>query len=580
MQKQNDNTPLVDTDSQPIQEQKTPNEAQTHEVIPYHAFGGRWKDAYCEIYGELPTQTWDKLSKTDKSKITSILNKYQAESERQMPAITQSYFASDTPDSFLNEWLQTGNLLTNLAIDSEMETLFKYNGKNWDMFEYKAYERLINQALKSLIPDGFNNSKVKSLADMSHKELQTLPMPKDGYLSFNNTVIEVSKSGEVVTHKHSKEFGLMATATYNYDQGAKDCPNFIKWLDHASVNKELEPCEEKRNTILAALYFVATNQYRWQFFIEIVGEGGSGKSIALHICKILAGGESNTVAIDLNALEGNSGKGAYANLIGRRLIVCPDQETVAGELAMTKRITGNDPISIPRMHKNDINLPLLPAVMVMTANQPLIATDRSSGVFRRRVSIFMNNVVAEADKDIELSEKLEMEAAAILNHVLNSFDTPKDAYQVLKKAVNNSDKMDAMLATEPLTQWIVECLTPTQGHREVIGSRMGVDQAKKGGQTNSAKQLLQEAEVALYPNYLVWCDTKGIGKPLSVVKFPDAVESKIKQLSSLGYIPVNKIKPYKKSTFENIQINQKSDFLNELRETVDNYCKFEPERDF
>ena len=574
----NNNPPQLEASNLQVKTHDLSSETQSHEVIPYHAFGGQWKDAYCEIYGELPSKTWDKLGKTDKSKITSILNKYQTERERQAPKVKQGYFPSDTPDSFINEWLQSSELLINLAIDSEMETLFKYNGKNWDMFEYKAYERLINQALKTLMPDGYNNGKVKSLADMSHKELQMLPIPRDGYLSFNNTVIEVTKTGEVILHNHDKQFGLMATATYNYDQSAKNCPNFIKWLDHAAVNKDLEPCDEKRSTILAALYFVATNQYRWQFFIEIVGEGGSGKSIALHICKILAGGESNTVAIDLNALEGNSGKGAYANLIGRRLIVCPDQETVAGELAMTKRITGNDPISIPRMHKNDINLPLLTAVMVMTANQPLIATDRSSGVFRRRVSIFMNNVVSEADKDIELSEKLELEAAAILNYVLNAFDTPKDAYHILKKAVNNSDKMDAMLATEPLTQWIVECLTPTQGHREVIGSRMGVDQAKKGGQTNSAKQLLQEAEIALYPNYLVWCDTKGIGKPLSVVKFPDAVESKIKQLSSLGYVPVNKIRPYKKSTFENIQINQSSDFLIELRETVDNYCKFETER--
>lgn len=547
----------------------------TGEICPLHSCGNRWKDAYCEIYGEMPTHTWDKLSKTDKSKVTSILNKYQAEDQKGEPKFDYNFFPSDTPDSFLNDYLQDDNLLVKLAIDSEMETLFKYNGKNWDVFEYKAYEKMIGHILKSVMPDGFSNGKVKSLADMSHKELQILPPPKDGYLSFKNTVIEVTKSGEVITHDHDKSFGLMATASYNYDKTASNCPNFMKWLNHAAVNKDLEPCEEKRKTILAALYFVATNQYRWQFFIEIIGEGGSGKSIALHICKILAGGDSNTVAIDLDALEGNSGKGAYANLIGRRLIACPDQETVAGELAMTKRITGNDPISIPRMHKNDINLPLLPAVMVITANQPLIATDRSSGVFRRRVSILMNNVVSEEDKDIELVDKLDDEAAAILNSVLNAFDTPKDAYLTLKKAINNSDKMEAMLTTEPLTQWIVECLVPSPTHREAIGSKLGVDQARKGGQTNTAKQLLKEAESALYPNYLVWCETKGINKPLSVVKFPDAVESKIKQLSSLKYIPLVKVKPKNKSSFENIQINQYSDFLAELREAAKNYCEFE-----
>lgn len=557
------------------------NETTTkNNVTPLHKLNNQWKNAYTAIYGEQPSKDWADISASDKKQITSILNKWQKEQEakakeEERNQQNRAYFESDTPDSFISEWIRSTSKLDNFAIDSEMETIFKYNGKHWELLEYKAFERFISEdCLAPTMPDGYANGKVRAVADMTHKVLSYVPEPKHGYINFNNCAVEITKDGTVKTFVHNKNLGLTATSLYNYDQSLTDCPNFLKWLNHSATNKDGDLDDEKRNTLLAMLYFVATNQYRWQFFIEVVGVGGSGKSVALFICKILAGGDGNTVNLDLDSLEGQKGKGALQNIIGKRLIMSPDQETTAGEMAMLKRVTGNDPISIPRMHKCDVNLPFWSGVIVITANQPLVATDRSSGVFRRRVSIFMDNVVKEDDKDINLTEKLEQEASAIFNYVLSSFNAPQDAYKVLKDATKGKDKIAAMLATEPLTQWINDCLIPSPAHRELIGSKMGIEQARKGGQTNTAKPLLEEAERALYPNYLVWCEANGINKPLSVVKFPDAVEAKILQLETLGFIPLNKVKPKNKSTFENIQINQHSELLADLRKTVEDYCVF------
>ncbi|OOF41824.1 hypothetical protein BKK49_04375 [Rodentibacter rarus] len=50
---------------------------------------------------------------------------------------------------------------------------------------------------------------------------------------------------------------------------------------------------EKRR-ILAAFYMILTNIYKWQLFLEITGEGSSGKSIFNEIVMMLVGKENST----------------------------------------------------------------------------------------------------------------------------------------------------------------------------------------------------------------------------------------------------------------------------------------------
>ncbi|MCP5945644.1 DNA primase, partial [Klebsiella pneumoniae] len=65
---------------------------------------------------------------------------------------------------------------------------------------------------------------------------------------------------------------------------ATHAPNFWKWLRRSVAEND-----RKADRVLAALFMVLANRYDWQLFLEITGEGGSGKSVFTHIATMLAG---------------------------------------------------------------------------------------------------------------------------------------------------------------------------------------------------------------------------------------------------------------------------------------------------
>lgn len=74
--------------------------------------------------------------------------------------------------------------------------------------------------------------------------------------------------------------------------------------------------------ILAALFMVLANHYDWQLFLEVTGQGGSGKSILAEIATMLAG-EDNSTSASIETLESPRERAA---LIGFSLIRLPEQE--------------------------------------------------------------------------------------------------------------------------------------------------------------------------------------------------------------------------------------------------------------
>ncbi|TYF58944.1 hypothetical protein DJ544_26625, partial [Enterobacter roggenkampii] len=67
-------------------------------------------------------------------------------------------------------------------------------------------------------------------------------------------------------------------------------PNFTRRLNHATAGDH-----HKAERIKAALFMVLAKRHDWQLFIEVTGEGGSGKSVFSSIATTLAG-EHNTAS--------------------------------------------------------------------------------------------------------------------------------------------------------------------------------------------------------------------------------------------------------------------------------------------
>ncbi|MCP6705754.1 DNA primase, partial [Klebsiella pneumoniae] len=77
------------------------------------------------------------------------------------------------------------------------------------------------------------------------------------------------------------------------------------WLSYASDRDAI-----KMQRIAAALFMVLANRYDWQLFLEITGEGGSGKSVFTHIATMLAGAH-NTASGNMAALDSARGRAQF-----------------------------------------------------------------------------------------------------------------------------------------------------------------------------------------------------------------------------------------------------------------------------
>lgn len=156
---------------------------------------------------------------------------------------------------------------------------------------------------------------------------------------------------------------------------ATHAPSFTRWLNHATAGNN-----QKAERIKAALFMVLAKRHDWQLFIEVTGEGGSGKSVFSSIATTLAG-EHNTASGSMSTLDLARGR---AQFVGKGLIIMPDQTRYVGEGAGIKAITGGDPVEIDGKYEKQFTT-VLSAVVLATNNEPMTFTERNGGIARRRV---------------------------------------------------------------------------------------------------------------------------------------------------------------------------------------------------
>lgn len=71
---------------------------------------------------------------------------------------------------------------------------------------------------------------------------------------------------------------------------------------------------------------ILAGRHDWQLFLEITGQGGSGKSVFSRIAELLTG-RHNVASGSTRSLD--EARGRY-QFVGKRLIVLPDQPKYVG----------------------------------------------------------------------------------------------------------------------------------------------------------------------------------------------------------------------------------------------------------
>lgn len=288
---------------------------------------------------------------------------------------------------------------------------------------------------------------------------------------------------------------------YSFDRKAT-CPLIDSVLD-----RMVDGDDELRAFLDAWLVVVLRGRYDVQAFIELVGEGGTGKSTFLDIATMLVG-EENVASTDLASLEGNQFE--TASIYEKRLAVITDSARHRGGVSVLKAITGNDPVRFERKNQQQRRPYVFKGLVAIAANQPLESSDYSTGLSRRRRPIAIDSRVTEAERapyrDRErypggFKGALRAEMSGLMNRLLAI--NVNDAVAIVSNpGVGMArQRLLAELDTNPMLAWAEERLVPCSP-----GSETQVGDAD------------MDPQRGLFANYTAHCRSRGL-HPVSLTRF-------------------------------------------------------------
>lgn len=291
---------------------------------------------------------------------------------------------------------------------------------------------------------------------------------------------------------------------YPYQPTAK-CPLIDKTMTRMVGN---DP--ELVRFLYAWFLVVLLGRHDVQAFLELVGDGGTGKSTFLRLLAFLVGDE-NVNSTDLHSLEGNQFE--TAALYGKRLTIITDSARYRGEVPILKSITGGDPVRLERKHQQQRRPYVYGGLVAIAANQPLESSDYSSGLKRRRRSLSINYKISDSEKLPYLDKEkypdgfegmLKLEMSGLLNTLL-----ALDVNDAVNLIANPDDAMQAQclsieLETNPLLAWADASLVRCKSNETRVGDK-----------THAPDQ-------GLYSNYCAFIDACG-QRPVSMTRFSRAV---------------------------------------------------------
>ncbi|MEQ1975423.1 primase-like DNA-binding domain-containing protein [Xenorhabdus sp. SGI240] len=399
---------------------------------------------------------------------------------------------------------QRGALLVerygNVAVDPDSEMVYHYNGTTWETVSDNVLRRamvaIFDQHETPYSPNGINNAicAMKLQVPVIGEQRQDL-------IGFRNGVYDLSTQ-QFTPHQPEhwliNHNGIAFTPPEMGENLPEHAPDFYRWLSHAAGSNE-----HKMNRIKAALFMILANRYDWQLFIEVTGEGGSGKSIFTYIATLLAG-KHNTASGNMRALD--EARGRY-QFVGKSLITLPDQVKYVGEGAGIKAITGGDLIEVDGKYEKQFST-VIKAVVLATNNEPMSFTERNGGIARRRVIFPFNIPVKESEKDPHLPEKISRELPVIIRHLLTEFADQNKAKKLLQAQRDSNEALTVKSNSDPLYRFC--------GYLVTVNDATGMKMGNKNISPRAPR-------LYLYHAYLSFMEAHGFERPLTLTKFGESL---------------------------------------------------------
>ena len=378
--------------------------------------------------------------------------------------------------------------------------LWLYNGKCWEKTSKEnictMICKLYFEELDSGIPDGKAECVTKQLVRFIEEKPERTERPA---ITFENGVYFFD-TGEL--KPHSADYGLDFVVPCNYRTTEKEPAVFKSWLETATNGNS-----KRVDLILCQIKYHLERRYLDQIFFENVGDGGCGLTTLAGVLEAMLGPD-NVSAVDISKVDGaNADRYATYEMVGKAAWLVSDADEVSSKFANLKKITGDSSVSIRPPYASGYTAKL-PITVSIFGNQALRSTDKSGALTRRRKTIKFDNPIPKNKRDSNLPKKLAAEIPEIIAYVRKQM--PDERYmQVIFGDEHNEDMLEVMTQTESLTAWAAESIdvTGNDTDRVPVGSLIG-------WANEPFKHKLKRAEEKAMENYQLFCDVKGIAKPI------------------------------------------------------------------
>lgn len=391
-----------------------------------------------------------------------------------------------------------------LAFSNEAMIWHLFTGTHWQPVASKPVEDLITAIFYDAAPDGFELRYLKAVSKLLASGLLPLHLSSaEGAIPFENGILDPSTMTFVEV---GPDNALTWSLPYRYEPAA-DCPTIKQWLRDA-----VDGDEATLEFLRAWLAAVLVGRPDLQKFLHLLGPGGTGKGTFIRLATKLIG-ERNRTITDLRNLETN--RFETASLYGKRLVAITDSANYRGDVSVFKSLTGQDPIRLERKHQQQSGTFTYEGMVILASNEGLMASDFTSGIERRRLTVEFNHVAsadARAAWDAQGGEAavLHREIPGLVNWLLALSREEVTARIMNPPRRAELANQDALRFANPLADWIIESTEPDPDPKTTV--RIGDKQVQPGGG-------FLNHQIWLYPNYLDWCRRNARREIVSLTRF-------------------------------------------------------------
>ena len=384
----------------------------------------------------------------------------------------------------LGVWVQVTENYMEGYVDKMLDAGLRGSGLGWDSAKIKAIVALL---------------KIRSGNEMK--------LSDRGLVPFSNGVLNLAT---MTMEAHSPEYSFTSQRPYAYDVDAPEPTAIIDFLRETQGG-----CEVKVKALRAWFRAVVTNRTDLQKFLQIVGPGGTGKTVFMNLCLALVG-SANTITM---SLEQMGGRFSTQWIQDKSLIISPDVDPFTKSLAALKQITGGDPLVGEKKGEQQTTQFLSRAMVLITGNAPIVCGS-DDGMLRRIITIYFNNKIKEGSRRhlIGFNEgALTGEFAPLIPSLMKwALEMPESEMLKMLSESNSvaelvSGNIEALIESDSLAAFIVERV----GFAETASSRVGSASSK----TEGGSKTFIDDDTRLYPAYLRFCQDSGISKPLALKSF-------------------------------------------------------------